>query len=76
MKNQDKRSLIVRIVAIVLAALMVLSLGTVLFQTVFAADALPVTGSGAHAKTPIFILIGAVVVIAVLVLVPTLRKKK
>ena len=71
----NKRTLIVRIVAIVLAALMVLSLGAVLIQT-FAADGVPVTGSGAHSKLPIFILIGAVALVAVCVIVPTLTKKK
>ena len=73
MKN--KRTLIIRIVAIVLAALMILSVGAVLIQT-FAVDGVPVTGSGAHSKVPIFILVGAIVVIAALVLVPTIKKKK
>ena len=77
MKNkQDKRALIIRIVAIVLAALMILSVGTVLFQTVFAADGVPVTGSGAHSKVPIIVLIVAVIVIGVVVIVPSLAKKK
>ncbi|MBQ7546952.1 MAG: hypothetical protein IJT41_08305 [Clostridia bacterium] len=71
----NKRTLIVRIVAIVLAALMVLSLGAVLIQT-FAVDGVPITGSGAHSKLPIFILIGAVALVAVCVIVPTLTKKK
>lgn len=70
----NKRTLIVRIVAIVLAVLMLLSLGAVLIQT-FAVDGVPVTGSGAHSKMPIIILVGAIVVIAALVLVPTLKKK-
>ena len=73
MKN--RRVWIIRIVAIVLAALMVLSIGAVLIQT-FALDAVPATGSGAHSKLPIFILIGAVALIAVCVLVPTFKKKK
>ena len=76
MKNRDRRTLIVRIVAIVMAALMVLGIGTMLFQTVFAADGVPVTGSSAHSKLPIFILIGAVAVIAVVALIPILKKKQ
>ena len=72
---KSRRTLVIRIVAIVLAALMILSVGAVLLQT-FALDAVPVTGSGAHSKLPIFILVGAVVLIAVLVLVPTIKKKK
>lgn len=71
----NKRALIIRIVAIVMAVLMVLGIGTMLFQTVFAADGLPVTGSSAHAKLPIFILIAAVIVIALVVLIPALKKK-
>lgn len=71
-----KKSLIVRIVAIVLAALMILSVGTVLFQTVFAADGIPVTGSDPNSKLPIFILIGAVVLIGICVVLPTMKKKK
>ena len=54
---------------------MVLSIGAVLIQT-FALDAAPATGDSAHAKLPIFILIGAVVLIAVCVVVPTFVKKK
>lgn len=73
MKN--KRVWIIRIVAIVLAALMILSVGAVLIQT-FALDAVPVTGSGEHSKLPIFILIGAVALIAVCVVVPSFVKKK
>ena len=73
MKN--KRAWIIRIVAIVLAALMILSVGAVLLQT-FALDGVPVTGSGEHSKLPIFILIGAVALIAVCVVVPTFIKKK
>ncbi len=71
-----KKSLIVRIVAIVLAALMLLSVGTVLFQTVFATDGVPVTGSDPNSKLPIFILIGAVVLIGICVVLPTMKKKK
>ena len=73
MKN--RRVWIIRIVAIVLAALMILSVGAVLIQT-FALDAVPVTGSGEHSKLPIFILIGAVALIAVCVVVPSFVKKK
>ena len=73
MKN--KRAWVVRIVAIVLAVLMLLSVGAVLLQT-FALDSAPATGSGAHSKLPIFILIGAVALIAVCVVVPTIKKKK
>ncbi len=76
MKKQNRRTWIIRIVAIVLAALMILSVGAVLFQTVFAADGMPATGSGAHGKAPIIILVVAVVVIAALVLIPTFKKKK
>ena len=71
-----KRTLIIRIVSIVLAALMLLSVGTVLFQTAFAADGVPATGSDPQSKLPIFILIGAVILVAVCVLLPTLKKKK
>ena len=74
--KRDRRSLIVRIVAIVMAALMVLGIGTMLFQTVFAADGVPVTGSSAHSKLPIVILIGAVVLIVVVAVIPKLRKPK
>lgn len=71
-----KKNLVVRIVAIVLVALMVLSVGSVLFQTVFAADgSIPVTGSEPTSKLPIFILIGAVVLIAICVILPMLKKK-
>ena len=73
MKN--RRVWIIRIVAIVLAALMILSIGAVLLQT-FALDAAPMTGDSAHSKLPIFILIGAVALIAVCVVVPTFIKKK
>ncbi len=73
MKN--RRVWIIRIVAIVLTALMILSIGAVLIQT-FALDAVPVTGDSAHSKLPIFILIGAVALIAVCVVVPTFIKKK
>ena len=73
MKN--KRVWVIRIVAIVLAALMILSVGAVLIQT-FALDAVPVTGSSEHSKLPIFILIGAVALIAVCVVVPSFIKKK
>ena len=74
--KKDRRSLIVRIVAILMAVLMVLGIGTMIFQTVFAADGAPVTGSSAHSKLPIFILIGAVAVIAVAAVIPMLKKKK
>lgn len=73
MKN--KRVWVVRIVAIVLAALMILSVGAVLLRG-FALDAVPTTGSGTHSKLPIFILIAAVALIAVCVVVPTFKKKK
>lgn len=69
-----RKNLVVRIVAIILCVLMVLSVGAVLFQTL-AADTIPVTGSSPRSKLPIFILVGAVVLIAVLVVVPTLKKK-
>lgn len=74
-KSGDKRSLVVRIVAIVMAALMVLGICTILFQTVLAADTIPVTGSDPKAKLPIFILIAAVVLVALCVLLPTMKKK-
>ena len=75
MKN-DRRSLVVRVVAILMAVLMVLGIGTMLFQTVFASDGVPVTGSSAHSKLPIFILIGAVLVIALAAVLPKIIKKK
>lgn len=70
-----RRTLIIRIVAIAMAALMVLSVGAVLFQT-FALDGTPVTGSSPNSKLPVFILIGAVAVIAICVIIPTMKKKK
>ncbi len=73
MKN--RRVWIIRIVAIVLAALMILSIGAVLIQT-FALGGAPATGSSEHSKLPIFILIGAVALIAVCVVIPTFKKKK
>jgi hypothetical protein len=73
MKN--RRVWIIRIVAIVLAALMVLSICAVLIQT-FALDGAPLTGDSETSKLPIFILIGAVVLIAACVLLPTVKKKK
>lgn len=73
MKN--RRVWIIRIVAIVLAALMILSVGAVLIQT-FAVSGVPTTGDSAHSKLPIFILIGAVALIALCVVVPTFIKKK
>ena len=76
MKHKDRRAWIIRIVAIVMALLMVLGIGTMLFQTVFALDGAPATGSSAHSKLPIFILIGAVVIIAVVAVIPMIRKKK
>ena len=76
MKNRDRRTLIVRIVAIVMAVLMVLGIATMLFQTVFAADGAPATGSDPRSKLPIYILVGAVAVIAVVALIPILKKKK
>lgn len=72
----NKRALVVRIVAIVMAVLMVLGIGTMIFQTVFAADGLPATGSSATSKVPIFILVGAVVVVAVVAFLPKFIKKK
>lgn len=74
--KKDRRSLIVRVVAILMAALMVLGIGTMLFQTVFASDGVPVTGSSAHSKLPIFILIGAVVLIVIAAVIPKIVKKK
>ena len=73
--KRERRSLIIRIVAILMAALMVLGIGTMLFQTVFASDGLPVTGSSARSKLPIFILIGAVVLIVIVAVIPKLHKK-
>ena len=73
MKN--KRALIVRIVAIMLAALMILSVGAVLFQT-FALDGVPMTGDSETSKTPIIILVAAVALIAVCVIIPMVKKKK
>ena len=71
----NKRALIIRIVAIIMAVLMVLGIATMLFQTVFASDGAPVTGSSAASKLPIFILVGAVAVIAAVMLIPALKKK-
>ena len=71
-----KRTLVVRVVAVLMAALMLLGVGAMIFQTVFAADGLPATGSSSSSKLPIFILVGAVVVIAVVALIPKFIKKK
>jgi len=76
MKSSGKKSLGVRIVAIVMAVLMVLSLGTVLVQTVFAADGIPVTGSAASEKWPIFVALGALLLIIICVVLPSFKKKK
>lgn len=75
MKSKDKRSLGVRIVAIIMAALMVLSLGSILLQTVFAAEAVPVTGSSASEKWPIFVALGALLLVVVCVVLPSFKKK-
>ena len=74
--KKDRRSIVVRVVAILMAALMVLGIGTMLFQTVFASDGIPVTGSSPRSKLPIFILIGAVVLIVIAAVLPKLIKKK
>ena len=74
--KKDRRSIVVRVVAILMAALMVLGIGTMLFQTVFASDGIPVTGSSPRSKLPIFILIGAVVLIVIVAVIPKLIKKK
>lgn len=72
MKN--KRSLIVRIVAIALCALLVLGIATAALSA-FAADlAQPMTGSR-DMKQPIILAVVAVVLIAVCVIVPRLVKK-
>ncbi len=76
MKNSQKRGLTVRIVAILMAAIMVLSLGTVLVQTVFATEGVPVTGSAASEKWPIFVAIGALFLIVICAVLPSFKKKK
>ncbi len=76
MKNTNKRGLGVRIVAILMAAIMVLSLGTILVQTVFATDTVPVTGSAESEKLPIFIAVGALLLIVICVVIPSFKKKK
>ena len=76
MKSKDKRSLGVRIVAIVLVVLMVLSLGSILLQTAFAAETVPVTGSGDFEKWPIFIALGALFLVVVCAVLPSFKKKK
>ena len=55
---------------------MVLSLGTVLVQTVFATDGVPVTGSAASEKWPIFVALGALFLIVVCAVLPSFKKKK
>ena len=78
MKYTDKRTLTIRIVAIVMAALLLLSIFTMLFHSAFAADELveiAATGSQDTPKWPIFAAVGAVVVIAVCVIIPKLNKK-
>lgn len=76
MKTKDKRSLLVRIVAIVMVAIMVLSLGTILIQTVFATDGVPVTGSAESEKWPIFVALGALFLIVICAVIPSFKKKK
>ena len=76
MKSKDKRSWGIRIVALIMAALMVLSLGSILFQTVFAAEAVPVTGSADSEKWPIFVALGALLLVVVCAVLPSFKKKK
>ncbi len=78
MKYNDKRTLTIRIIAIVMAALLLLSIFTMLFHTVFATDELyeiAATG-GTTAKWPIIAAVGAVAVIAACVILPKLGKNK
>ena len=78
MKYTDKRVWAVRIVAIVMAALLLLSVFSLLFHSSFAADEMietVATGSGGTSKWPIFAAVGALLVIVVCAIIPKLKKK-
>ena len=74
-----KRSIMVRIVAIILAALMIISVAAVAF-TAFAADSeieVPVTGQQtANTKWLVLVIVVAVIAIAACVILPMAKKKK
>ncbi|MBR4728591.1 MAG: hypothetical protein IK080_11955 [Clostridia bacterium] len=70
----NKRALIIRIVAIVLCALLVLGIVTAALSA-FAAGPAPVTGSR-DMKEPIFLAVAAAVLLAACILVPKIAKKK
>ncbi|MCL2509078.1 MAG: hypothetical protein FWF05_07880 [Oscillospiraceae bacterium] len=78
MKKPDKKKLLVRALAIVMTALMLLSVFAILFNTVFASDvnSLPATGSDGMPKWPIFAVIGAILIIVLCVVLPKIKKKK
>ncbi|NLO45027.1 MAG: hypothetical protein GX107_00770 [Clostridiales bacterium] len=78
MKYTDKRVWAVRIVAIVMAALLLLSVFSLLFHSSFAADEMietVATGSDDTSKWPIFAAVGALLVIVVCAIIPKLKKK-
>ena len=70
----NKRTLIVRIVAIVLCALLVLGIVTAALYA-FAAGSAPVTGSR-DMKQPILLAVIAAALLAACVIVPKLARKK
>ncbi|MCR5484173.1 MAG: hypothetical protein K6F09_01145 [Clostridiales bacterium] len=74
-RSTDKRSLAVRIIAIIMAVLMLLGILTMIITNVFAAE-LPPTGSSHSTTTiPILIAVGAAVLITLCVALPKLKKK-
>jgi di/tricarboxylate transporter len=78
MKYTDKRTWTVRIVAIVMAVLLLLGIFSLLFNSAFAAGdiaEIAATGSQDTPKWPIFAAVGALVVIVVCAVIPKLNKK-
>jgi len=77
MKKPDKRSFIIRAVAIVMTALMLLSVFAIVFNTVFAASdsALPDTGSDGFPMWVVFAAAGALLVVVLCIVIPKIKKK-
>ena len=75
MKKTDKRTLAVRIVAIILAVIMGLGVFAVLFNSFAVNDIAAIaTGSQDTPKWPILAAVGALIVIIICVVVPKLKK--
>jgi len=78
MKYTDKRTWTVRIVAIVMAVVLLLGVFSLLFNSSFAAGditEIAATGSQDTPKWPIFAAVGALAVIIACVVIPKLNKK-